>query len=273
MRTIVFAFLTLPTSSLLAQQTDTTEVKNGVFWVYGTGKNGRPEGAGTAYDTTGRLVGRETYRKGFTHGPQVWYDGRGRKTWTVPYVNGLRHGTAMQYDSLDRKIHSITFRKGIKHGPEIFYHPNGRVHYDIDNRNGHVHGTIKTYHPNGMIEWIGGFREGEMHGERILRDSTGALYNGEYVTKFPMRMGRYTVTCAQGRPHGELTMLRDDGTVGYIGRYNDGRPDGEFLYYDRDGKVYRRAYFEKGVFVRSTQRGNDGGHTTQPYEVPLREER
>jgi antitoxin component YwqK of YwqJK toxin-antitoxin module len=68
-------------------------------------------------------------------------------------------------------------------------------------------------------------------------------------------------------------MLRNDGKVSYTGWYNDGRPDGEFLYYDRDGQVYRKAYFENGVFVRSTRRGNNGGHAPQPYEVPLPEER
>ena len=273
MRTTLFAFITLATSSLFAQRTDTTEVKNGVFWIYGTGKDGRPEGEGAAYDTTGRLVGRIAYRRGLSHGQLEWYDGSGRRTWTVPYEKGLRDGVAIQYDSLDRKIHSIAYRKGDKHGPEIYNYLNGRVHYALENRNGHLHGTLRSYHPNGLIEWTGGFREGEMHGERILRDSTGALYNGEYVTKFPMGMGQNTVTCTKGRPQGELIMLRNDGKVSYTGAYKDGRPDGEFLYYDRDGKVYRKAHFENGVFVRSTRRGNDGDHTPQQYEIPLPEER
>ncbi|HRH68534.1 MAG TPA: hypothetical protein PLB89_03410 [Flavobacteriales bacterium] len=273
MRTIASALLALASTLLSAQSTDTTEVRNGVFWIYGTGKDGRPKGEGVAYDTAGRSVGRETYRKGLTHGQLVWYDARGRVTWTVSYQKGIRQGIAIQYDSLGQKIHSINYRKGIKHGHEIYFRPSGRVHYDLENRNGQLHGTLKSYHPNGLIEWTGEFRDGEMHGERILRDSTGTLHNGGYMTTFPMGMGRSSVTCAQGRPHGESIMQRNDGSVTYRGRYENGRPDGEFLYYDRDGKVYRKSYFENGVFVRSTKRGTYGGHTPQPYEAPLPEER
>lgn len=272
-RAVVILCSTHIPSLVCAQRTDTTEVKNGVFWVHEIGKNGRPIGEGTAYDTTGRLVGRETYRKGFTHGPLIWYDVRGRRMWTVPYVKGYQHGTAIQYDSLDRKIHSITFREGIRHGPEIFYHPNGRVHYRMENRYGQLHGTLKSYHANGLVEWTGGYQEGEMHGERILRDSTGALYNGEYLTTFPMSMGQYRVMCIQGRPQGELIMQRKDGSVSYSGRLENGRPVGEFLYFDRKGEVYRKAHFENGVFIRATRKGFDGGHTPQPYELQLPEER
>lgn len=273
MRTIAFAFLSLATSLLFAQRTDTTEVKNGIYWVFDVGKDGRPVGEGLAYDTTGHLVGRETYRRGFTHGDLVWYDRKGRKAWTVPYIKGYRHGTAIQYDSLDRKIHSIMFSEGMKHGPEIFYHPNGRVHYRVEYRYGQLHGTLRSYHPNGLIQWTGGYHEGEMHGERILRDSTGALYNGEYLTTFPMKMGQYRVTCTQGRPHGELIMQRNDGSVSYSGQYVNGRPDGEFLYFDRKGEVYRKSLFENGVFIRATRRGFDGARTPQPYELQLPEER
>lgn len=269
----LFLLLTFASSPLCAQQRDTTAVKNGVYWIYNTGKDGRPVGEGLAYDTTGFLRGRETYRRGYSHGELTWYDRHGRRTWTVPYSKGYRHGTAMQYDSLDRKIHSITFRDGERHGPEIFYYPNGRVHYRVEYRYGQIHGTLRSYHTNGLIEWTGGFRDGEMHGERILRDSTGALYDGEYLTTFPMGMGRYRVTCIQGRPQGELIMQRNDSTVSYTGWYTDGRPDGEFLYFDREGEVYRKAHFENGVFIRATRRGFDGSHTPQPYELQLPEER
>ena len=272
MRTVVFAFLTLATSPLFAQGTDTTEVKNGVFWIYETGKNGRPVGEGAAYDTTGRLVGRETYRRGLTHGQSVWYDGRGRKTWTVSYVKGLRHGIAIQYDSLDRKIHSITFRKGVKHGPEIYYHPNGRVQISQRYRTGVLHGPSATYHANGKVEWTKAYRDGKLHGERILRDSTGALVDGEYVTWYPMRRGQYTVACVNGRPHGKVTAHLADGRAAYTGNYSNGLPDGEWIFFDKEGKVWRKEYYIMGKFERSTQGGGKGGYTPGQYPLQHPEE-
>ena len=273
MRASTIIFLVLASSQLHAQHLDTTEVKNGVYWIFTRGKNGRPIGEGVAYDTTGRTVGRETYRKGRTHGQLGWYHRNGKIMWTVPYEQGFRSGIAIQYDSLGSKIHSITFRKGLKHGPELYFQQNGRVHYRIEHRNGHMHGRLTSYHPNGRVEWTGGFRDGEMHGERVLRDSAGTLHTGDYLTTFPMGMGRYSVTCKEGRPQGKLIMQRNDSTVSCTGWYTDGCPNGEFLYYDRKDEVYRKAYFENGVFVRSTRRGNYGGHTPQPYEGRLPEER
>ncbi|MCB0771703.1 MAG: hypothetical protein KDC00_14990 [Flavobacteriales bacterium] len=268
--TIALVLIQLP---LYAQVNDTTEVRNGVFWIFERGRDGRPMGEGMAYDTTGRLVGRETYRKGLSHGQLIWYDGQGRTAWTVPYEKGFRHGVAIQYDSLDRRIHSITYRKGIKHGPEVYYHPNGRIHYELDNRNGQLHGALISLHPNGQIEWTGGFRDGEMHGERILRDSTGALVNGEYVTNYPLARGHYTVSCVNGRPHGKVVGIAVDGQLAYTGNYTDGSPDGEFIFFSPDGSIRRKEYYEKGKYVRSTQRGKRGAHTPDQYGPSLREER
>lgn len=177
-------------------------MKNGVYWVYDTEKDGRPVGEGLAYDTTGKLVGRETYRRGFTHGDLVWYrSSRKEGVDRALCRKGFRHGTAMQYDSLDRKIHSITFREGIKHRPSTCACPE----WSRSLSHGESLWTTtwyarRSYHTNGLVEWTGGFRDGKMHGERILRDSTGTLYNGEYLTTFPMGMGRYRVACTPGPP-------------------------------------------------------------------------
>jgi hypothetical protein len=40
--------------------------------------------------------------------------------------------------------------------------------------------------------------------------------------------------------------------VSYTGSYNKGYPDGEFLYYNKEGKVYRKEYYSMGKCLHST---------------------
>lgn len=234
MKVALFLFLTIASLQVCAQRMDTTEVKNGRYSVFQRDALGNPKNPVAVYDTTGRLLSHVSWRDGLIHGPVIWYDSLGRKTLAVNYI------------------------KGKKHGAEVFYHPNGHVYWKLHYRKGSKHGASSTYHPNGRIEWIKPYRNNRLHGERLLRDSTGALHNGEYVTIFPLGMGQYKTICTNGRPHGVLVVLRGDGAVSYTGAYNKGYPDGEFLYYDNGGKVYRKEYYSMGKFQRSDERETNG---------------
>ncbi|MCC6542233.1 MAG: hypothetical protein IT225_08440 [Flavobacteriales bacterium] len=273
MKTTAIILLLLASYAGHAQQMDTTEVKNGRYWVLERGKDGRAAGVGMAYDSTGRLVGHGTYRRGLAHGQWVWYDDRGRRTWATPYVKGFLHGTAIQYDSLERKTWSIMYRKGQRHGLEEYFHPDGGIMVSQHHRNGLVHGRSITYHRNGRVEWTKAYREGKLHGERVLRDSTGALVDGEYVSSYPLDRGHLTTTCINGRPQGKWVATRKDGQVTITGNYTDGYPDGEVVFFAPDGSIWRKEYYEMGRFVRSTQRGNNGDHTPDQYPLPHTPER
>ena len=220
---------TVLSSLLAAQRTDTTEVKNGRYSVFQRDALGNPKNPVALYDTTGRLLSHASWRDGLLHGQMIWYDSLGRKAWMV------------------------TYRKGQKHGPDIYYYPDGTVHWERNNRHDKHHGPSTSYHPNGRVEWKKGYREGRLHGERILYDTIGALFTGEYLTVFPAGLGQYRTTCTNGRPHGVLVVLRGDGSVSYTGNYNKGYPDGEFLYNNTDGTVYRKEYYVMGKFLRSLE--------------------
>lgn len=239
MRTTLFVIIWSFSSTLFAQRWDTTEVKNGRYSVFQRDALGNPKNPVAVYDTTGRLLSRVCWREGKLHGPAIQYDSLGRKTWLE------------------------TYRMGKKHGTEIFFHPNGQAAWKVRWRDGVRTGVSETYHPNGRIEWSKAYRGNRLYGERVLRDSTGALFNGEYLTVFPLGMGQYKTICTNGRPHGELVVLRGDGTVAYTGRYNKGYPDGEFIYYDKSGKVYRTEFYAKGRCLRSSDDAPKAGAVEQ----------
>ncbi|MBK6548817.1 MAG: toxin-antitoxin system YwqK family antitoxin [Flavobacteriales bacterium] len=225
---------------LCAQSTDTTEVKNGTYWVVQRDAKGIPVNAVVLYDTTGRMVCRGSYRGGLVHGPMIYFDSTGTKTRLV------------------------TYKKGKRNGAEYVYYPNGKTQVQSTNRNGWPQGRSTSYYPNGQVEWTKQYRDGKLFGERVLRDSTGALYNGDYLTEYQSG-ARYTTNCINGRPHGEWNMLRPNGEISYTGHYTNGFPDGEYIYFDNDGKIFRKEYYEMGKFIRSTQRGANGAATPNQY--------
>lgn len=249
MKVALFLLFAFASSPMCAQRTDTTEVKNGMYGVYRSDASGTALGPMAVYDTTGRLLRHLSYKNGLLHGEMIHFDSLGRKTWTQEY------------------------RKGKRQGRETYLYPDGSVLFKAQYRNGAIHGLNTTYHPNGRVEWTKSYRDGKLHGERVLRDSSGALFNGEYVTAFPLGRGHYTCMCINGRPQGKLVAILKSGQVAYTGSYRDGFPDGEFIFFSPDGSVWRKEYYQMGTFIRSTQRGNNGAHTPDQYPVPHPNER
>lgn len=228
-RSIALLFYLITTLPLFAQITDTTALKNGVYGVFQRNKHGEPQNPVVYYDTTGLLKYSASFQNQQLNGPVIYFDEDGRKTMLTEYKDGLLHGD------------------------NIYYYPDGSIQVIWPYRQGDLHGISYSYHPNGKIEWTKAYRNGKFFGERILRDSTGTLFNGDYTTVFPMGHGQYTVTCINGRPHGELKVLGRNDRLGYTGNYNNGLPDGEFVFYGRTGNVIYRDYYKNGKFVNGVQ--------------------
>ena len=44
----------------------------------------------------------------------------------------------------------------------------------------------------------------------------------------------------------------DTGDVNVVGNYKDGKLDGEYIYYDKDGKIYWEGIYKDDVLVNET---------------------
>mgnify|MGYP001200957607 CR=1 FL=1 len=222
MKALVSLCVLLAAQLLFAQPTDTLRIRSGQYGVFQRDDRGKPVNPVAYYDSNGVFLYQASYLKNKLDGPVIFFDSLGRKTRVTEY------------------------RKGKRHGSDIFYYPNGSVLLKRTNRKGRTHGPSESFHPNGKVEWTGSYRNGTFFGERILRDSTGALCQGEYTTVFPLRSGNATVSCVNGRPHGAFTAFNSAGKVMYKGSYSKGFPDGEFIYYDRKGDITRREFYKNG---------------------------
>lgn len=229
MKAFLFALLALSPVSLFAQRMDTVKVKNGTYGVYQVDDHGKQLNPVVVYDKADRLLRRESYR------------------------DRLRHGQVIVYDSLGRKAQNSRYSRGYRNGPDTMFYPNGTSHMIIHFRWGELHGVLTSYHPNGQVEWVGGFRKDKLRGERVLHDSLGQPVEGEYTTLFPLNGGYYVTSCINGRPHGKITVYRNDGRLVRTGQFEHGQPEGEWVFFDPNGHVERKDIYRKGRFRYSVE--------------------
>lgn len=159
-------------------------------------------------------------------------------------------GPVSYFDSTHVLRRRMEFKDGKLHGMAVYFYPTGRTWAEIPYQKGVMHGVLRTYHSNGAIEAVKPYEEGKMHGERVLRDSTGALVNGEYVEELPYGSVRVHSTCVNGRPHGMVTVTMRGRKV-LEGNCTNGMPEGAFYIYDEQGIATRRDLYEKGRFISS----------------------
>ncbi len=188
--------------------------------------------------------------KGAADGPVSYFDGDSVLRRQIEFKEGKPHGTAMYFDEGGVLSSRREFKDGKVHGTSIYYYASGRTWAEMPYREGEFHGVIRSYHPNGALESVKPYKRGKMAGERVLRDSTGALVNGEYNQELPYDSARVYSTCVNGRPHGVVTVTRNERKT-LEGSCTNGLPEGDFIAYDEKGEAIRRDVYVNGKFVRS----------------------
>lgn len=167
------------------------------------------------------------------------------------------NGTFFVYDPDGNLAGSREHKNGKPHGLSTYYYANGQVSMTMYYKNGEVHGISHLYHRNGNLEWRKGYRKGKLAGERIAWDSTGVPMEGQHTFQIaPYNSSTFTVTCNNGRPEGDFKMIGPDGKVSFTGKYVNGFPDGEWIYYERTGLVDRVDVYRMGKFQETRRTYN-----------------
>ncbi len=258
-RSFICLCLIIWSIATFAQSIDTVYHDDPVFpysLVENDGK-GRPHGMAHVYDTSG--VVRRTYHNlnGIWHGPDTVFDENGRVRRVAMVENGFLNGTFLIYYPDGKLEATREYKKGKPHGSSTYYYANGQVSMTAPYKNGQVHGTSHLYYQNGNIEWTKGYRNGKLHGERIAWDSTGVLLEGQHTFQIaPYSEATFTVICNNGRPEGDFKVIYPDGKVSFTGKYVNGLPDGEWIYYERTGLVDRVEVYKKGKFKETRRSYN-----------------
>lgn len=214
---IVLMLLTFMVSEVLLAQnvTDTNGKKqgqwekqypNGQSIYRGQFKDDIPYGTFKYFDKSGVITSLLKYSSGDT-AVASFFHGNGKKSAYGYYVNQKKEGVWRFYDRNGIIASEEEYAGGFKHGKYLVFNLNGSISRETYFVNGVENGYRKTFDSNGKLLTEGTIKDGQMDGEQIIYRN---------------------------------------GVINIKGSYKHAVQDGEWIYYDAEGKPYNTEHYELG---------------------------
>lgn len=234
-KTILFGFIGLWTYAVMAQEETVKEgyVKfyypNGKVSSEGMMKSGKPDGYWKAYYENGVLKS-EGDRKDFKlSGPWKFYDEKGTL------------------------VNRYNYKSGKKDSVQVSYYETGVVKSEESDSMDVMHGVSKFYSEDGQLArqttFVNGVETGlakEFSSGRIITLTT---YRNGYITK-EEKINRVD---RNGMKQGAWKELYENDAVKNDGFYRDGKRDGIFREFDRNGRVTKKEEYRNDILVETVK--------------------
>jgi antitoxin component YwqK of YwqJK toxin-antitoxin module len=244
--------------SLLSEETFVGDIKDGVTTTFHPNgkvhiqtpfKDGKEEGKAVEYEVDGRIITLFEYRAGLLRSKEMlnryddqgWRQGlwreywpNGKPKWEGRFVDDKRQGIFKEFDA------NGTLRSMDKFDQDVVQDQADEVKL-LSIRN--------SYHGNGKVSSIGSFsKQGTKEGLFRYFDDGGlptsaAIYQGD------RKMSEGEVSDV-GALQGHWIEYYGTGEKRAEGEYKDGRKDGPWTFYHREGQVE-----QKGVYVAGLPQG------------------
>lgn len=244
--------------ALLSEELFVADIKNGTTTTYyPTGKvhlvtpfkEGREEGKAVEYEEDGRIITLLDYRAGMLRSKDVlnrydeqgWRQGpwrafwpNGKPKWEGRYVDDKRQGIFKEFDA------NGTLKSMDKFDQDVVQEQADEVKL-LSIRN--------SYHGNGKVSSIGSFsKQGSKEGLFRYFDEAGkptaaAIYQGD-------RKVSEGEVSEVGALQGHWTEYYGTGEKRAEGEYKDGKKDGPWTFFHREGQVE-----QKGIYVNGLPQG------------------
>lgn len=209
---------------------------NGKQKVVAIYKDDNLDGEYLYYSKNGALLQKKYFKNGKLHGMFKSFHNVGEELIEseAEYINGNLEDKYKEYFPTGKLRSEITFKNGKAEGQETKYYLNGVLEMDLNSKNGFVDGYYKLFHSNGSPKEVGQTSEGNYIGHWQTFYSNGNLksdFNND----------------AKGQTDGEYKYYDIDGKLHYIFEYRKG----EFVaykYFDKEGKVIEENRKKGGEF-------------------------
>lgn len=191
--------------------------ENGKPEIIATYKDDLLSGEYKSFRKAGSLDQKKFFKNGKLNGTyQTFYEvGEDLLKNRVEYIDGNASGKYTEYYPTGDIKYEMLYSQGKANGQEIGYYPNGTISYELINQNDSGNGPYKEYHSNGNVREIGHIING--------------FYTGHWQTFY------------------------SDGTLKSDFEYGEeGKINGEYKYYDRDGKIHYTYEYRKGEIIAYT---------------------
>ncbi len=218
-------------------------------------------GAGSTYDSVGKLLGSQLYKldtllaRGFIL-PSGIYD----STWIYFYSSGIKQATGK-------------YRNGIKVGEWIYFNENENAIQKGKYRNGIINGEWIWYFNNGQTKIKENYLNGRREGLSIEYDSLGTkITEGNYIDDIQdgkwfykknnlTEVGFFTM----GSKEGEWKHFYNEKTICFKGTFKNNIPIGKHFYYFNNGQIMKYGKYKKGLKTGEWQSYNKEGVFIHTY--------
>lgn len=246
-------------------------------------KDGRENGIGYEYDTTGTIITITEYKGGFTkHTEKInRRDGKGFKQgmWKefypsmvvkneCPYLENLKNGYYKEYSPDGKLQNTSKYENGklVENPPELQkldlkteYYEGGIVKSTGAYKNGVPEGYFKEYSKEGVVIASKIFKDGILIGEGILDEANKE--QGPWKEYYPNGQLKGKGEYKDGKRIGEWLFYFANGKTEQVGKYDKkGRAQGAWKWYYDTGKLLREENYlddkRDGLMIEYGDSGN-----------------
>ncbi len=248
------------------------------------------------FNKEGRQTGKGVFNSnGNRDGDWVWHNGQGKVRETAQYADGKLNGSNIHYYDNGRQKIVANYKNDNLDGEYLFYNGNGAIQQKKYFKDGELNGSYQSYHdvgeellksqaqyingnikekyseyfPTGKISSEMNFKDGKAHGQETKFHLNGKLSldlnskNGfvdGYYKKFHSNGNlKEAGQTSEGNYVGNWQTFYDNNTLESDFSYNDnGKTDGEYKYYDIDGKLHYIFEYRRGEFIAYKYYDKDG---------------
>jgi antitoxin component YwqK of YwqJK toxin-antitoxin module len=229
-----------------------------------------PEGVFRIYDDQGNLAGGEVFKDGqkvaegktlvdgFREGEWKLFYASGELFGQGSYVDGLRDGIWQFYNRDGTLAQEGSYRAGEFHGNWIWYYPDGSLHRKEAYRKGEEDGLFQEWNLDGELLLEGDYVEGEKQGfwfSQINDHKEEGVYidgmrDGEWTHWYDNGQKQFRGSYLLGDPIGRHLEWNRDGTRRWLGEYEAGLANGDWIYYSDNNQIMQVRTFKIGVLVK-----------------------
>ena len=194
---------------------------------------GQKQGYWEKRQENGKVKYKGQFNDNIPYGKFKYYDEKGVLETTMEFISEDT-ALATHFHNNGKKAAYGYYVNQQKEGKWRFYDKKGVLANEQEYHEGKKNGPLKVYNLNGTISRETFFVDDIENGYRKTYDSEGKL-----LTEGEIK---------DGQPDGMQIWYRS-GTINIKGAYKHSVPDGEWIYYDADGKPYRTELYDLGVKI------------------------
>lgn len=188
-----------------------------------------------------------------------YFSGDLHKRYTL--IDGLAEDTVYSYYRNGTLKEKYAITKSEKNGLYQSFYPNGTLEYSVQYTADEVNGPLTSYHLNGQKAEEYTATAGKVNGKDLQYYANGqlssdytyenGLYSGPYTEYFADGKVKEKGTYKAGKRVGEMTEYHSNGEISNtIVLDENGKENGNSIYYDYDGKKYHELLFAKGNLTK-----------------------